>query len=368
MPLAISLLDDINDLRASGFASGDVPEWNGSGWNSPARGSSPWTRTVIVDQGGKGDYTSIKDACDYVATQSPAIATRWRILVLSGQYTEIPFTVPQFTSLIGSLQPISVGVPTDVRLYVNAAYPDGNFITLSSNSIVHGLTAYSPFSGTPSSDRVMFYGAASCAVTGCFVQMLNSSQSYIYRHNHASGFTLAFNTFQANGATNVIVDVVLGGVTLANCNLAGIQTTLSAIFRNASSTTQTIYNCVITGSPVLDISTSAGTTTVYGTNIKKISGAGTVINYDGTVNTKWGTKQAYTATDIPLTVKGATSQSANLIDIRNSADTLLASVDKDGKADMAAYLVGGAAGASGTFTTADSKTVTVVNGIITSIV
>jgi hypothetical protein len=33
---------------------------------------APWTRTLIVDAGGKGDYTTPEAACAYVATQSPS--------------------------------------------------------------------------------------------------------------------------------------------------------------------------------------------------------------------------------------------------------------------------------------------------------
>lgn len=39
-----------------------------------------------------------------------------------------------------------------------------------------------------------------------------------------------------------------------------------------------------------------------------------------------------------------------------------------GAVNATSYTVGGVAGATGTFTTVDSKTVTVTNGIITSIV
>lgn len=46
----------------------------------------------------------------------------------------------------------------------------------------------------------------------------------------------------------------------------------------------------------------------------------------------------------------------------------VASIDANGKIDAQSYSVAGTSGASGTFTTADGKTVTVTNGIITSIV
>lgn len=45
-----------------------------------------------------------------------------------------------------------------------------------------------------------------------------------------------------------------------------------------------------------------------------------------------------------------------------------ASIDNAGKFNALSYSVNGTAGASGSFTTADAKTVTVTNGLITSIV
>jgi formylglycine-generating enzyme required for sulfatase activity len=61
------------------------------------------------------------------------------------------------------------------------------------------------------------------------------------------------------------------------------------------------------------------------------------------------------------------SQTSNLAEWQNSSGTALSKIEVDGTADMSGYKVGGVSGAGGTFTTADSKTVTVVNGIITDI-
>jgi hypothetical protein len=74
------------------------------------------------------------------------------------------------------------------------------------------------------------------------------------------------------------------------------------------------------------------------------------------------------ATGAELIRWGATSsfpalkRSSAELQVRLADDSAYAQVDALG------YSAGGAAGASGTFTTADAKTVTVTNGIITSIV
>ena len=44
------VIDDITELGASGFSSGDVPEWDGSVFAPVGRGTSPWDNMVIYDE------------------------------------------------------------------------------------------------------------------------------------------------------------------------------------------------------------------------------------------------------------------------------------------------------------------------------
>lgn len=44
-------------------------------------GGSPWDNTVIVAKTG-GDFSTVKEACDYVATQSPGSDNRWRLTII----------------------------------------------------------------------------------------------------------------------------------------------------------------------------------------------------------------------------------------------------------------------------------------------
>lgn len=70
-----------------------------------------------------------------------------------------------------------------------------------------------------------------------------------------------------------------------------------------------------------------------------------------------------------LIVSGAVSQSANLQEWQNSSSTVLAKVNASGVFQPSGYNSSdGSAGVSGSFTTTDGKTVTVKDGIITSIV
>lgn len=83
----------------------------GTLWRKTGSGDTDWTevsggggggfdpgKTVIVAKSG-GDYTSIKAACDYVATQSPSASDAWAVIVYPGIYTEDPITVPAYCNL-----------------------------------------------------------------------------------------------------------------------------------------------------------------------------------------------------------------------------------------------------------------------------
>lgn len=65
---------------------------------------------------------------------------------------------------------------------------------------------------------------------------------------------------------------------------------------------------------------------------------------------------------------GQTVQNSVVIIGDTGAITGVLSIVASGAGDFASYKVGGVAGGSGSFTTVDLKTVTVVNGIITTIV
>lgn len=72
---------------------------------------------------------------------------------------------------------------------------------------------------------------------------------------------------------------------------------------------------------------------------------------------------------VPLTIRKNDSTTVNILNVQNAAgSSTIASISNTGLLDATAFSVAGVVGASGTFTTADAKTVTVTNGIITSIV
>lgn len=78
-----------------GAQDGYIIEGDGSGnasWASFLSKSSIQNRAV-VGKSGNVDYTSIKEALDFVAAQSPSDSNEWLILVHPGEYTEDPMTI-----------------------------------------------------------------------------------------------------------------------------------------------------------------------------------------------------------------------------------------------------------------------------------
>ena len=60
-----------------------------------------YTHSVVVDTGGRGDYTTISAAVAYVATQSPSPTSKWEVLVKPGSYAE-DVTLSKSIAIIGS--------------------------------------------------------------------------------------------------------------------------------------------------------------------------------------------------------------------------------------------------------------------------
>lgn len=77
--------------------------------NPAVSGVGPFVNEIHVDKAGDGDFTSIKDACDYVAAQSNVGLEQWTIYIHAGEYDEDPFTLPDWTTLLGIGGDVAVG-------------------------------------------------------------------------------------------------------------------------------------------------------------------------------------------------------------------------------------------------------------------
>ena len=87
------------------------------------------TNALYVQKGGiGGDFSTVKAACDYAATLTRNITNRVVIHVASGQYNEAAFTVPSYTTLMGSLESnFTAAGPT--LIYRNGQSGDTSYIT-----------------------------------------------------------------------------------------------------------------------------------------------------------------------------------------------------------------------------------------------
>lgn len=178
--------------------------------------------------------------------------------------------------------------------------------------------------------------------------------------NMAVGRTALYQV--TDGSRNVGIGYNAGqGIVHGNDNMAiGTDALHSAAGSNNTAIgTNTLYSC--TGSNNLAIGyqtaynlSSGGNNIIIGNGLDVASNTG---SYQMTIgNIIFGT-----------TVDGTgTTVSTGKVGIKTASPGY--DFDVNGTTNATAYRVGGTAGASGTFTTADLKTVTVTNGIITSIV
>ena len=63
---------------------------------------NPYSRSLVVDAGGGGDYTTIQAACDYINTQTHDANNQWVICIEAGIYTE-NVVLPSWTHIKGEV-------------------------------------------------------------------------------------------------------------------------------------------------------------------------------------------------------------------------------------------------------------------------
>jgi len=106
--------------RYDGADVTDVNWTNTANWSLLAEQIVAETVNVAISG---GNFTSLKDACDSITDSS--ISKPYQILVYPGVYTELPFTVPQYTEILGynctiepnnnSLDFITLGLETEIK-------------------------------------------------------------------------------------------------------------------------------------------------------------------------------------------------------------------------------------------------------------
>jgi len=312
------------------YSSSLLQTWSSSGLQFPSGVKKLWTRTLVVDSGGKGDYTSVKAACDYVATQSPSTAARWTILITPGNYSESPFTIPTYTTLWGlGVQPTN-SITWTVKITASANLTSGAFITMALYAAIEGCYIEATADAAASATCFVVSGASAIRLNRSYVNALNNGTTY--RNIGVSGVLLA-NLLIVRSGNQYTTCIESLGVSVISYSWL-LATTAS----NSTGLIQTtgnagLVNCRFGGSTgtmfTLDVEVTGGAVYSNGTIFKTYSG--TVYFLDRFMTTGQGTREAAAATDIPLTIKGATSQSANLTEWQDSTAAVLATVDAAGK-------------------------------------
>ena len=308
-----ALADATSDTDALNRQTGDARY-------APLAGSQ-YTNVIIVDvTAGRGDYTSVKAACDYVATQSPSSTNKWLIEIMPGDYIEDPFTVPTYTLLRGKLQDPILGSPYGVQILPSADLTSGNYITLANYAGLEAIGVTATMSAA---------AGTACTVVSSALAQIN--RSYLYVRNNSTTFTLT----TVKGTFTYVAHSVLsintagsgavihchaqagGGFQIKYSNFASTSVIGSrAMLIEADSTCfyNRIGNTTGTTFPV-DIEVTGGTLYINNTPYKTsaTSGAGTVVHHDRFYPTSAGVREAPTATDTPLTLTPAAGQTADLV-------------------------------------------------------
>ena len=190
-----------SDVDLTGVQDGDILK-RVSGSFQAISSNPPNILTVGTDASYNVDYTSVKAAVDFAATQSPAEGDEWIVKVAPGTYTENPFSLPAFVSI--QAESIINGTVTLSTTNANA-----DFITVNGNQFIHG----------------------------CVIQGASGSGSRAIVNNSVTGAVGLFNcgfatcnigSFTGVGATTVVID--------NNITINGVGQTIDTIYQTTGGT------------------------------------------------------------------------------------------------------------------------------------
>ena len=201
-------------------------------FTSPAGVSLAWNHVVIVDGEGGGDYTSVKDACDYVETQLDSdITNQWVILVMPGVYEEIPFTVPEktaVTSFNGSISSTGDGFKTPMITPPTGDF-SGTWITMNAKSKLENVELGNPGTSNPATDDVTVIRLAGSYVSikGCVIDVGFTGTARTITTIDPNGYNLRIDGSEiwadvsAGNTSYCLFDDDWGVSELYNCTLIG---------------------------------------------------------------------------------------------------------------------------------------------------
>ena len=295
------------------------------------------SKMLTVDAGGRGDYTTIKAACDFVATQTPGSANQWVIQVLSGYYTEAPFTIPTYCLIQGLGQTPTGNSAHCVRITPTAPWLGGTFITVNSLGAIDNCGIIATLDATATSNGIIASGNG--RYTRCWFQGTNSTNGTYNLKDMSGGVILQDCNVYVGGSNSTAIYFSAGGAVkqcwiytaasgtnIIAINADGYNDDINISFVRFGANSGNFFN--------YDIKVDAGRVHVLHSNYRTYTGD--VREIGSAKNTLSGTLSAIAATDVVSTLKGAATQTANLLELKDSADAILMSISAAGKISGAA--------------------------------
>lgn len=321
---------------------------------------SPWTRYLVVDAGGKGDYTTISAAIAATDGINPYV-----IHVMPGTYAEVDLVIKEHTTIIGSgaanttiggatsgtatfgggatytnvdiyncrIQSNTTGDTTTFKCYGISVY----------NSYINKMTSsgsartYSTYVGSPGQGSISF-GAEIASLSSGGSPSGTGIAAYISATTlggenasvwTASYFPNAVTSGSIKGYYNA--DFFSGNVTLnsANCNAYLYNTSFAGNFTWYSGGVHypnVLYNCIVAGTLTIG-SGDVGTLNIAGGFYGAITG---LTESNLSYNALPYRMTTPTATVTPLIVKGKASQTATMQEWQDSSANILGSISSAG--------------------------------------
>ena len=187
-----------------------------------------WYQTIYVDKYGNGDYTTVKEACDYVSTQTRT--DPWVIWIAPGEYEEDPFTIPSNTHLMGSTQPAYI---TRAPIKIRFSATSGIMITMNSNTAIDYIELYWDYVVlTGAAYLIKTNGSGYCTLRTCTIGLEPETAST----------TDQVTAFWASAASSVLF---LYNVDIDDRLTVPTANTETSLFRSQNSTNIEIRNTTV---------------------------------------------------------------------------------------------------------------------------
>ena len=296
------------------------------------------SKTLVVDALGRGDYTTIKAACDYVATLTPGSTNQWVIEVLPGTYAEAAFTIPTYCLVRGLGQTPTGNVAHCVKITPVAPWTGGTFITMGSLAAIDNCGVELILDATATADGIGMSGTG--RYTRLWVQGTNNASAT--RHlDLISGAITIHGSVLGSTSNNTNMIKTTGASVIKYCHISGpgsVGTTCNAIVATSGNTTVFFvrFGAAAGSNFNYDIQVTGGA--VYVNNAPYKSATGAITHIDKWATSVSGLQEAVAATDVVSTLKGATGQTANLLEVKDSADAVLMSISAAGDLSFATDL------------------------------